>query len=138
MYNDLDGANENFVIRNLINGFAHAAYGSGSARVASGAQHLNTIGYTWLGIVGCIIFSTLQVQDLKDVEGDRGRGRSTVPIVLGDRGARWSVGVGVVGWSVVVCWFWGVGWKGWGLVGALGAGVVGRLAGWWGRGEGGG
>ena len=133
MYNDLDGANENFIIRNLINGFAHAAYSSGAARVASGAQHLNTTGNIWLGVVGCVIFSTLQVQDLKDAEGDRARGRSTAPLVLGDGGARWSIAVPVVGWSVFCCAFWAVGWCGWVVVGGLGAGVVVGLAGGGGR-----
>ena len=133
MYNDLDGANENYIIRNLINGFAHATYSSGAARVASGARYLNSTGMTWLGIVGCIVFSTLQVQDLKDVEGDRVRGRSTAPLVLGDWGARWSIAVGVVGWSVACCWFWDVGLVGWGVVGGLGMGVVRGL--WGGRGR---
>ena len=128
MYNDLDGANENYIIRNLINGFAHAAYSSGSARVASGAGNLNTRGYIWLTIVGCIIFTTLQVQDLKDQEGDKARERRTAPLVLGDEAARWSVAVPVVGWSVLCPWFWGVGTGGWVLMAGLGGGVVLRLA----------
>ncbi len=100
MYNDLDAANEHYLIRNLINAVAHAAYSSGSARVASGAENLNARGWIWLGIVGCVIFSTLQVQDLKDQEGDRARGRSTVPLVWGDGGREvecCGYGGGVVG-----------------------------------------
>ncbi len=127
MYNDLDGANENYIIRNLINGFAHAAYSSGSARVASGAETLNTMGYIWLAIVGCIIFSTQQVQDLKDQEGDRARNRSTAPSVMGDVAARWSVAVPVVVWSVVCPVFWGVGILGRHLIGQLAGALLAML-----------
>ena len=130
MYNDLDGANENYLVRSLINAVAHAVYSSGSARVASGAESLNTRGYIWLIMVGGIIFSTLQVQDLKDQEGDRARSRSTVPLAWGDGAARWSVAVPVLAWSVVCPLFWGVGLWGWVIVGGFGGGVVGRL---WGR-----
>lgn len=63
MYNDLGGADESFLVRNLINGVAFAAYGSGATRVASGRMLplLNAAGYQWLAVVGIIIFTTLQV-----------------------------------------------------------------------------
>ena len=65
-YNDLEGADENFVVRNIINAFGFVCYSSGATRVACGHGEivLNKDAYQWLGIVGAIVFSTLQMQDM--------------------------------------------------------------------------
>ena len=107
MYNDLEGANGSYIVRNLINGFAFPAYSLGAFKVACGRTcSLNTKGYQWLAIQGAIIFSTLQVQDPKDQKGDLARGRSTVPLVVGDTAARWTIAVPVVLWSMLRPAFW--------------------------------
>ena len=108
IYNDLGGADENYLVRNLINGFAHPAYSAGATKVACGNTlcALNKAGYKWVAMIGAVIFSTLQVQDLKDQEGDRARGRSTAPLVLGSRVARWTVAVPVMVWSMVCPTYW--------------------------------
>ena len=69
MYNDLGGADENFVVRNLINAAGFICYSAGATRVACGhGQHsLNQKAYHWLAIIGAIIFSTLQMQDMVSV-----------------------------------------------------------------------
>ena len=69
MYNDLGGADENFVVRNLINAAGFICYSAGATRVACGhGQHsLNQKAYRWLAIIGGIIFSTLQMQDMVSV-----------------------------------------------------------------------
>ena len=66
MYNDLGGADENFVVRNLINAAGFICYSAGATRVAYGHDQysLNDKGYQWLAIIGGIIFSTLQMQDM--------------------------------------------------------------------------
>jgi len=128
MYNDLGGANENYIIRNLINGLAFVTYSLGATKVACGSTFsLNSAGYQWLAIQGAIIFSTLQVQDLKDQAGDLARGRSTVPLVLGDTAARWTIAIPVMVWSAVCPTFWAL--NRWTLLAPLisGAAVVGRL-----------
>ena len=65
-YNDLAGADENFVVRNTINAFGFVCYSSGATRVAGGPGDciLNQDAYQWLGIIGAIVFSTLQMQDM--------------------------------------------------------------------------
>jgi 4-hydroxybenzoate polyprenyltransferase len=110
MYNDLEGADENYIARNLINCAGFMCYSSGTTIVAAGyGQHtLSSRAYTWLGIVGGIVFSTLQMQDMSDVEGDKARGRRTLPIVHGDRAARWSIAIPVTIWSFFCPWFWEV------------------------------
>ena len=66
MYNDLEGADENFVVRNLINAAGFICYSAGATRVACGHEQysLNEKAYEWLAIVGGIVFSTLQMQDM--------------------------------------------------------------------------
>ena len=110
MYNDLGGSDEDFVTRNLIIGAAYVLYGSGALRVAAAANAeghtMNAMGYAWSGVVGAIIFTTMQVQDLKDQEGDRSRNRKTAPLILGDLFARWTVAIAIVGWSIFCPIFW--------------------------------
>ncbi|KAI0383201.1 UbiA prenyltransferase family [Hypomontagnella monticulosa] len=84
MYNDLGGADEHFILRNVINGAAYFAYGSGAFKVAAGSRSVAFDASVWLAIVACMITTTMQIQDLKDQEGDRARQRSTAPLDLGD------------------------------------------------------
>ena len=108
MYNDLKGADESYVVRNLINACGFVCYSSGATRVACGHGHcsLNSVAYQWLFIVGSIVFTTLQMQDMADQEGDRARDRGTLPLVHGDWVARWTIAIPVGFWSVVCPLFW--------------------------------
>lgn len=108
MYNDLGGADESYIVRNIINAFGFMCYSSGSTRVAIGyGEHtLNTTFFYWLAIVGAIVFSTLQMQDMADQEGDAARGRGTLPLVHGDGVARWTIAIPVVSWSFICAIFW--------------------------------
>ncbi|TVY75625.1 Fumagillin beta-trans-bergamotene synthase [Lachnellula suecica] len=113
MYNDLGGSDGHFVVRNLIIGIAYIIYGSGALRVASYCvlenYGLNTSGYVWSCIIGAVICTTIQVQDLKDKEGDRTRNRHTAPLALGDECARWTIAFPVAFWSVFCSLFWQLG-----------------------------
>ncbi len=108
MYNDLGGADESYFVRNLINAFGFMCYSSGATLVASGhGQHtLNREAYHWLAMVGAIVLTTLQMQDMSDQEGDQARGRGTIPLVLGDWAARWSIAIPVSFWSLACPLFW--------------------------------
>jgi 4-hydroxybenzoate polyprenyltransferase len=110
MYNDLGGSDGHFVIRNLIIGVAYIIYGSGALRVALHSNlesyALSTTGYAWSCIIGAVIFTTIQVQDLKDQEGDRTRNRHTAPLALGHECARWTIAIPVVLWSIFCSLFW--------------------------------
>lgn len=66
MYNDLGGADENFVVRNVINAAGFICYSAGATRVACGHDmySLNDKAYRWLAMIGGIVFSTLQMQDM--------------------------------------------------------------------------
>ena len=74
MYNDLGGADENFVVRNIINAAGFVCYSAGATRVACGHDQysLNKKAYQWLAIIGGIVFSTLQMQDMVGLPQQRG------------------------------------------------------------------
>lgn len=129
MYNDLGGADVSFVTRNMLNAFGYMCYSSGSMLVAVGyGQHqLNTTADWWLAIIGAIIFTTLQMQDMPDVEGDAARNRKTIPLVYGDCVARWSIAVPVIAWSFICPAFWGMNPFGYITPVAVGFGFVVRL-----------
>ncbi|KAI0179157.1 hypothetical protein GGR52DRAFT_293918 [Hypoxylon sp. FL1284] len=113
------GDGEDYVTRNLIIAAAFGVYNTGSVKVAVGADTvrgggglfvgLSYEGIVWAAMVSVAIFTTMQVQDLQDVEGDRARGRRSAPIVMGDRLARWSVAVPMLVWPAAGAWFWGAG-----------------------------
>lgn len=77
-YNDLNGADENFIVRNIVNALGFVCWGSGAMIVAIGyGDHdVNETSKTWLTVRALMVVSTLQAQDMADMEGDRARGRA--------------------------------------------------------------
>lgn len=107
IYNDLGGGDENFILRNTVNAVGMSIYGSGAIVVACGSEcKVARAGYEWIALIGLIVLTTLQVQDMSDQEGDLARGRKTMPLVIGDKLTRWTIGVGVMGWSMGAPFFW--------------------------------
>ena len=107
MYNDLGGGDDDFLVRNTINALGMSFYGSGAIVIACGSNcELTSTGYQWIALIGVIIMTTLQVQDMSDQKGDAMRGRKTMPLVVGDDFARWTIGVSVLGWSLGVPTIW--------------------------------
>lgn len=122
MYNDMEGADEHFVIRNLFNVLGHFHFEIGALRIAYGPQAaLNTTAYIWLVMIGAAMFSTISVQDLKDQKGDKLRGRKSLPLVFGDLFTRWSVVLFVLLWSIVCPFFFQAAW--WTYVGTVAVGI---------------
>lgn len=115
MYNDLRGADEHYMIRNLINAAGFMCYSSGSTRVAAGYPQYDlsaVMKYQWSLIVGAIIFSTLQMQDMSDQDGDAYRNRGTLPLLWSDMIARWTIAIPVALWSIICPIFWQLSWAG--------------------------
>ncbi|KAF3043331.1 hypothetical protein E8E11_004225 [Didymella keratinophila] len=90
LYNVLDGA-DHLLFRNLLNARAAVAFVFGGTTVAYADEPLalNTSAVEWHGMICGILFSTIRIQDLRDQEGDKERGRST-KILLGDKTGRWT------------------------------------------------
>ena len=137
MYNDLGGGDDNWLLRNLIISSAFSVYNLGSMKVAassaamltqstragsSDAVGISNLGYVWAFLISGVILTTMHVQDLKDIVGDRARGRRSAPIVLGRKVAAYTIAVPVLVWSVVCVWFWAA--SNWSSVGTALLGIT--------------
>lgn len=110
MYNDLGAADENFLMRHVCNALGFVMFGAGAANVACGnGGGLNHAAWKWLAVIAVAITCTIQFQDMEDQEGDRERGRRTVPIVLGDDLARGVNAGAIVAASIMCAQFWDLG-----------------------------
>ena len=109
MYNDLGGADANFVVRNMLNAGGLLCFGAGATIVASGSYTLIRTAHLWFGLLGAVIFLTVHTQDLADMKGDAARGRRTLPLVYGENVARWSVAIAVAVSSPACSAFWHLG-----------------------------
>ena len=128
LYNVLDGA-DHLLFRNLLNACAAVAFVLGGTTVTYADEPfmLNTSAVQWHCMIYGMLFSTIHIQDLWDQEGDKERGRSAVPVLLGDTIGRWTVILSMLTGSVVVPLFRAVPW--WGFFGpcSIGATVCVRL-----------
>ncbi|CRG84839.1 hypothetical protein PISL3812_02028 [Talaromyces islandicus] len=109
MYNDLKGGDE--LTRDPIIAAGYVVFLVSSLQIAiktttATTVNISTTGYHWLGIVGGIIVTTMQIQDLKDQVGDRARERKTWPLVIGDRSSRRWIAACVVFWTFTCIFFW--------------------------------
>ncbi|KAI1362008.1 UbiA prenyltransferase family-domain-containing protein [Xylaria arbuscula] len=101
LYNDLGLANSHWILRNLMNALGITTIGAGATRVAChDLTFVAAPAARWWLLCGGMLMTTIHAQDLYDQEGDAVRGRSTAPLVLGDGAARWTVGAGILFWSV--------------------------------------
>lgn len=122
-YNDLAGG-EHWISRNLLNAAGYLSFMIGAMEVAVGVQGLQytATGWRWLCWTMAIIASTMHIQDLYDQEGDKARGRKTIPLVFGDLIARCTVALFVVFWSLVAPTLW---WSDiWAIVTSMTLGIV--------------
>lgn len=108
-YNRGKGADCGFLIRNLINGGGFLSFLSGAVEVGYGPAAINTRMVQWLVIIGAVVFTTVQLQDMYDQAGDAARSRKTLPLVIGDVPARWVIAIMMVIWGVFCPYFWGGG-----------------------------
>ncbi|KAI1133443.1 UbiA prenyltransferase family-domain-containing protein [Nemania abortiva] len=112
MYNDIRGGDE--VVRDLIISIAYGMFNSASLEIAVGGGEYTDInisrgGLIWTAMISAVILTTMQVQDLKDQEGDRTRGRQTIALCMGDRFSRLSIAFFVAFWSAACLFFWDLG-----------------------------
>ncbi|KAF2265763.1 hypothetical protein CC78DRAFT_552773 [Lojkania enalia] len=127
MYNDLGGCDEDWVLRNLLIAVGYGLYSSAALRVLAGPDYaISEKGFQWVVLVTLVMFVTQHICDIKDVEGDRLRGRKSAPIMLGDKLVRWSVAVPIILCSVACPMFFGVGVLGYALTLPMGMLVAGR------------
>lgn len=127
-YNDLGGADDNFVIRNVLNALGMSVYSSGAVIIGSGSRSgLTVTASHWIAFVGLIIATTVHVQDMRDQKGDAVKKRKTIPLVFGDGFARQIIAGAIVGWSLAAPTFWNLGIAGYTLTAGIGAIIAFRI-----------
>nr|WBQ21655.1 hypothetical protein [Biscogniauxia sp.] len=110
-YNEWGGAGNPFT-KSLLNGFGFACFFAGPLEVATGRSVFSgkREAAVWLLMLAAAITTTSHLQDFRDTAGDKLVGRKTVPLVVGDIGARAVAAFGIVGWIYVACCFWEASW----------------------------
>ncbi len=96
------------ITRNFINACGFICYSSGAMEVALGSPlslMKPRLTQRFL-IIGGVIFSTVQTQDIYDQAGDRLRGRKTMSLVLGDERCRWITALLLAFWCLVCPRYW--------------------------------
>jgi 4-hydroxybenzoate polyprenyltransferase len=130
-YNDLNLANWSWFSRNAINALGFCCFTSGALEVVLSTPLLSSPGHReiirWLGIIAVVVASTVQMQDMGDQEGDRMRGRKSLPLTVGDGPARWMTAVPMVFWSAFCPLYWRLSPVTSILVGSLGLSVAYRI-----------
>ncbi|KAI3391513.1 hypothetical protein diail_7192 [Diaporthe ilicicola] len=114
LYNDLEGSSAGPILRNVINAAGLCCLGWGGHDVLTGNVGDNAGWFqnwflNWTLVTAAMIATTVHAQDLPDMKGDQARDRKTLPLVYGERVARWSLAVFIVLWSVILPGFCHVG-----------------------------
>lgn len=105
MYNDLDGSSINIWTRNGINTGGIMCFSAGALEVLSGGELLPK-AWAWIGLTGAVIATTVQALDFPDMEGDKARGRQTIPLLYSEGIARGGLAFMVLLWSIACPMFW--------------------------------
>lgn len=109
MYNDLEGSGEGWFIRNALNAIALANWDAAATAIIlkrNGSAELTNRTWVWLYAVVAVIVTTVQVQDLPDMHGDRAADRKTMPLVAGEELTRWLTAAVVLLWSFICPRIW--------------------------------
>lgn len=105
-YNNHGGAG-GVLSKNFINACGFICFASGAMEVMIGRSlPLSTRLVTWFSIIGLVVFTTVQTQDIPDQAGDALAGRRTVPLVLGDQRTRILTAVAMAAWSWYCPFYW--------------------------------
>ncbi|QRK11236.1 UbiA family prenyltransferase [Archangium violaceum] len=66
------------------------------------AAPLTLAVWRWIGVLACVVFCLVSLQDLRDVEGDRASGRKTFPLVFGETRTRYVLAglFGLLPWVI--------------------------------------
>ncbi|KAL8909085.1 MAG: hypothetical protein Q9207_000419 [Kuettlingeria erythrocarpa] len=109
MYNDLEGSGEGWFIRNALNAIALTNWDAAATSIIlkrNGSAELTNRTWVWFYAVVAVITTTVQVQDLPDMQGDRAADRKTMPLVVGENVTRWLTAAVVIVWSFACPRIW--------------------------------
>ncbi|KAI1436363.1 UbiA prenyltransferase family [Xylaria sp. CBS 124048] len=127
VYNELGGGDEAF-LREILIAIAYGVFNYGSFRLALGrGAEISSAGMAWIVRISAVVLTTMQIQDLKDMAGDRLRNRKTIALLLGEGFSRASVALLVCFWSYACARPWDLPWPAYGAIMALGGLVATRV-----------
>jgi len=112
VYNDLKASDDGWIQRNFVAALAFAQFNWSSLKVAIGGGGLSSAeitatGFSWILMISAVIFTTMHIQDLKDMTGDKSRGRETAPLFLGEMVTRRTLTIPIILWGPICAIFWG-------------------------------
>jgi 4-hydroxybenzoate polyprenyltransferase len=105
IYNDFGGGDGHWLMRNLLNAAGFTSFASGTLEVALQTSLPQSI-IPWIFLIALVVGTSVHVQDMYDQPGDAAAGRRTLPLVIGDEMARWSIAVVVTVWSILCPLYW--------------------------------
>lgn len=120
IYNDFGGGDGHWLVRNLLNAAGFTSFTSGTLEVAL-QSYLPRSTIPWIFLIALVVGTSVHVQDMYDQPGDAAAGRRTLPLVIGDEMARWSIAVVVTAWSILCPLYWSSSLVGY--LGPIGLGV---------------
>ncbi|THH14068.1 hypothetical protein EW146_g6221 [Bondarzewia mesenterica] len=94
--------------KNLCNIGGYATFEIGATMIMGSRIKLDLISTAAVALSGMLIFTTIQVQDFPDVEGDNFSGRVTFPIYAPEFSRIFTLFMMLL-WSVALSWYWDVG-----------------------------
>ncbi|KAF4997532.1 hypothetical protein FDECE_12062 [Fusarium decemcellulare] len=118
LYNERAWGDKTWWQRALMNACGITTNRVATLRVLIGAiQGADSYEFTdkawgWFLIFAAIVFTTIQVQDLRDQEGDALIDRATFPLIIGDAPTRWLTAAAVLSWSALCTRYWNLGLAG--------------------------
>ncbi|KAH7007405.1 hypothetical protein EDB80DRAFT_752013 [Ilyonectria destructans] len=120
LYNERAWGDKSWWQRALMNACGITTNRVATLRVAITAIQLHTPeqyhftdkGLGWFLVCAGIVFTTIQVQDLRDQEGDALIDRQTLPLIIGDAPTRWLTAIAVWTWSFICPRYWNLGMLG--------------------------
>lgn len=128
LYNDVALGDSSVTARYLLNatGYTTFALGAVSVLLHNTDYAMTSKGYLWLAMLLVVILTTGHSQDLEDREGDVATGRKTIPVILGDDAARYSIAGAMLGWTLLIPRFWNASFLGTVMLLAIGFVVMKR------------
>lgn len=114
--------------RSIINPLFFSTGQLGAIRVAAGSSTtVSKVGYEWCFLHALVILTTIHTQDLRDLDGDKARGRNTLPLAMGEGATRVVMSFFICFWSFACPAWWECSVAGYLLPGLLGTFVAGRF-----------
>lgn len=63
---------------------------------------LDALAWRWIIVIAVIFGATLNLQDFRDVDGDRAMSRGTLPVTMGQERSRWIVAISIACTPIIV------------------------------------